>query len=199
MQARPADRRPDATSTTAGSSSSRARPGRSAARPMRADTPARHPARRLPGRQPRFHRAVRARRAARRCKASSGAPAGWCCRSSTTCGRCSRCSRRRRRLGAARRWPACRRSAWSTSGRSTSKTRRANGDLLANVQDPLTPSSLMLLEPARRRRVLKRAPPAFSADGPGGDAARSGLDRRRAHPLCPDRPGRRDRRRAGAS
>jgi prolyl oligopeptidase len=40
-----------------------------------------------------------------------------------------------------------------------------NGDLLASAQDPLTPSSLMLLEPGKAPVVLKRSPPAFSAEG----------------------------------
>ena len=43
--------------------------------------------------------------------------------------------------------------------------RRANGDLLANAQDPLTPSSLMLLEPGKAPALLKRAPRTFTADG----------------------------------
>ncbi|HTE80501.1 MAG TPA: S9 family peptidase, partial [Reyranella sp.] len=41
----------------------------------------------------------------------------------------------------------------------------ANGDLLASAQDPLTPSSLMLLEPGKAPAVLKRSPSSFSADG----------------------------------
>ncbi len=41
----------------------------------------------------------------------------------------------------------------------------ANGELLASAQDPLTPSSLMLLEPGRAPTVLKRSPPAFSSEG----------------------------------
>jgi prolyl oligopeptidase len=41
----------------------------------------------------------------------------------------------------------------------------SNGDLLANVQDPLTPPSLLLIEPAKTPVVLKRAPRVFSADG----------------------------------
>jgi prolyl oligopeptidase len=41
----------------------------------------------------------------------------------------------------------------------------SNGDLLANVQDPLTPPSLMLIEPATAPVVLKRAPRTFAADG----------------------------------
>ncbi|WFU40682.1 prolyl oligopeptidase family serine peptidase [Bradyrhizobium sp. CB82] len=42
----------------------------------------------------------------------------------------------------------------------------SNGDLLANVQDPLTPSSLMLLERGvASPTVLKQAPKTFTADG----------------------------------
>ncbi len=42
----------------------------------------------------------------------------------------------------------------------------SNGDLLANVQDPLTPPSLMLIERGGASpAVLKRAPRTFSADG----------------------------------
>ncbi len=41
----------------------------------------------------------------------------------------------------------------------------SNGDLLANIQDPLTPSSLMLIEGVQSPAVLKRAPKTFSADG----------------------------------
>jgi prolyl oligopeptidase len=40
-----------------------------------------------------------------------------------------------------------------------------NGDLIATVQDPLTPHSLMLLEPNKGPVVLKRSSPAFSPDG----------------------------------
>ncbi|MGY3621946.1 prolyl oligopeptidase [Bradyrhizobium sp. USDA 10063] len=42
----------------------------------------------------------------------------------------------------------------------------SNGDLLANVQDPLTPPSLMLIERGvASPAVLKRAPKTFTADG----------------------------------
>jgi prolyl oligopeptidase len=41
----------------------------------------------------------------------------------------------------------------------------SNGDLLANIQDPLTPSSLMLIESFAAPAVLKRAPRTFSAAG----------------------------------
>jgi prolyl oligopeptidase len=41
----------------------------------------------------------------------------------------------------------------------------SNGDLLANIQDPLTASSLMLIEGMQSPAVLMRAPETFSADG----------------------------------
>ncbi len=41
----------------------------------------------------------------------------------------------------------------------------SNGDLLANIQDPVTPASLMLIEGVAAPVVLKRAPRTFSADG----------------------------------
>ena len=41
----------------------------------------------------------------------------------------------------------------------------SNGDLLANVQDPLTPPSLMLIEGVGNPALLKQAPRTFSADG----------------------------------
>lgn len=41
----------------------------------------------------------------------------------------------------------------------------SNGDLLANVQDPLNPSSLKLIEEMRAPTLLKRAPRTFTADG----------------------------------
>ncbi|MGH6928932.1 MAG: hypothetical protein ACREEV_11485, partial [Dongiaceae bacterium] len=41
----------------------------------------------------------------------------------------------------------------------------SNGDLLANVQDPVTPASLMLLERGQGPTVLKRAPRTFDAGG----------------------------------
>jgi prolyl oligopeptidase len=40
-----------------------------------------------------------------------------------------------------------------------------NGDLLANIQDPLTPSSLKLIERIESPVLLKQAPRTFSADG----------------------------------
>ena len=41
----------------------------------------------------------------------------------------------------------------------------SNGDLLANVQDPLTPSSLLLIEHIESPTLLKQAPRTFTADG----------------------------------
>ncbi|MBN8989996.1 MAG: S9 family peptidase [Rhizobiales bacterium] len=40
-----------------------------------------------------------------------------------------------------------------------------NGDLLANIQDPLSPPSLMLIESVGSPALLKQAPKTFSADG----------------------------------
>jgi prolyl oligopeptidase len=41
----------------------------------------------------------------------------------------------------------------------------SNGEMLANVQDPLTPPSLMLIEGLSAPALLKRAPRTFNADG----------------------------------
>ncbi len=41
----------------------------------------------------------------------------------------------------------------------------SNGDLLANIQDPLTPPSLMLIEGVKSPTLLKQAPKTFTADG----------------------------------
>ncbi|MGA2287231.1 prolyl oligopeptidase family serine peptidase [Bradyrhizobium sp.] len=41
----------------------------------------------------------------------------------------------------------------------------SNGDLLANIQDPLTPPSLMLIERIESPALLKQAPRTFSAEG----------------------------------
>ncbi len=41
----------------------------------------------------------------------------------------------------------------------------SNGDLLANIQDPLTPSSLMLIEGIASPALLKQAPRTFSTEG----------------------------------
>lgn len=41
----------------------------------------------------------------------------------------------------------------------------SNGDLLANIQDPLTPSSLMLIEGFESPTLLKQAPRTFASDG----------------------------------
>jgi prolyl oligopeptidase len=41
----------------------------------------------------------------------------------------------------------------------------SNGDLLANIQDPLTPPSLMLIEGVSHPALLKQAPRTFDADG----------------------------------
>jgi prolyl oligopeptidase len=49
--------------------------------------------------------------------------------------------------------------------RLDSRESEGNGDLLANIQDPVTPSSLMLIEPIESPMLLKQAPRIFSADG----------------------------------
>jgi prolyl oligopeptidase len=41
----------------------------------------------------------------------------------------------------------------------------SNGDLLANVQDPITPPSLMLIPHGQSPTLLKRQPPAFAPQG----------------------------------
>jgi prolyl oligopeptidase len=41
----------------------------------------------------------------------------------------------------------------------------SNGDLLANAQDPVTPSTMSLIEPGKSPIVLKQAPRTFTADG----------------------------------
>jgi prolyl oligopeptidase len=41
----------------------------------------------------------------------------------------------------------------------------STGDLLASIQDPLTPASFLLIEPGRAPEVLKRAPRTFNTDG----------------------------------
>ena len=93
--------------------------------------------------------------------------------------------------------PACRRSASSMSGASTSRRPRATATCSPTRRTRSRRSSLTLIEPGKSPVLLKRAPRTFTADGLVVTAARSGLDRRRAHPLRPGRPGRRDRRRAG--
>jgi prolyl oligopeptidase len=50
-------------------------------------------------------------------------------------------------------------------GRFDAEEFESNGDLLANIQDPVTPPSLMLIEGVASPVVLKRAPRTFSADG----------------------------------
>ena len=88
--------------------------------------PARHPARRLPGRRPRLHAAVRARPSAARCKGFFW-NAGRLVLSilDNLAAGVRGADARPTRLGARRRSPACRESAWSTSGRSTSRPSEA--------------------------------------------------------------------------
>ena len=92
-QARPADRRRDADAPRIGWRSSRARPGRSAARPGPPTAcSASGSTRSWPAAA--ISPCSSSRLGGGCCRASSGAPVGWCCRSSTTCSRCSRSSRR---------------------------------------------------------------------------------------------------------
>jgi prolyl oligopeptidase len=50
-------------------------------------------------------------------------------------------------------------------GRFDAQEEESNGDLLANVQTPLTPPSLYLLPSGKAPELLKRAPQAFNAEG----------------------------------
>ena len=74
----------------------------------------------------------------------------------------------------------------------------SNGDLLASVQDPITPPTMMLIERDRSPTVLKRAPRTFAPDGLVVTRHEAALGRRRAHPLCPGGTRQGDRRRARA-
>ena len=66
----------------------------------------------------------------------------------------------------------------------------SNGDLLANVQDPLTPPSLMLIEGVAAPDAAEAGAADLLRRRARGHAARGHLDRRRAHSLCADRAGR---------
>jgi prolyl oligopeptidase len=57
------------------------------------------------------------------------------------------------RIGVAQVWPL------------DAEESESNGDLLADVQDPVTPATMLLIEPGGSPAVLKRAPQAFSPDG----------------------------------
>ena len=50
-------------------------------------------------------------------------------------------------------------------GRFDRHESESNGDLLASIQDPLTPPSLVLIEGFGKPALLKQAPKTFSADG----------------------------------
>ena len=52
-----------------------------------------------------------------------------------------------------------------TLSRLDKEEAESNGDLLASAEDPLTPSSLVLIEPAKAPAILKRAPRTFRSDG----------------------------------
>jgi prolyl oligopeptidase len=49
--------------------------------------------------------------------------------------------------------------------RLDSEKAESNGDLLATVEDPLTPPALMMINRTKSWEVLRRAPQAFAADG----------------------------------
>jgi prolyl oligopeptidase len=57
------------------------------------------------------------------------------------------------RIGVASVWPL------------DSEASESNGDLLADVQDPITPSTTMLIERGKSPTILKRAPRNFTSDG----------------------------------
>ena len=104
-----------------------------------------------------------------------------------------------RPAGRGRSCRGCPRSAWSMSGALDMEEAEGNGDLLANAQDPITPATH---DADRARHGARRAQAGAAyvrCRWAGRHAARGGLHRRRAHSLCAGRPGRRDRRRAGAS
>jgi prolyl oligopeptidase len=52
-------------------------------------------------------------------------------------------------------------NVWPVDGEEA----ESNGDLFANAQSPIMPSSLMLIEAAKSPTVIKQAPSTFSADG----------------------------------
>ena len=92
-QARPADRRRDADpSRLDGDQAAQGLDG--GRQDLARRHPARHPARRVHGRRPRFHRVVRAGWTTGTAGLLLERRHGSCCRSSTTCSRCSRSSHR---------------------------------------------------------------------------------------------------------
>jgi prolyl oligopeptidase len=68
------------------------------------------------------------------------------------------------------------------------ETSEANGDLLASTQDPLTPATMMLIEPGKAPALLKQAPRTFTSDGPRRHSARGSVERWRTHSVCPGWP-----------
>ena len=122
-----------------------------------------------------------------RCKACSGPPASSCCRSSTSCGRCSRSARRRRMAGAARGLQGLPEIGVVDVWRLDRHESESNGDLLANVQDPLTPPSLMLIERVGQPDGAEAGAADLLRRRARGHAARGDFGRRRAHSLCADR------------
>ena len=79
-----------------------------------------------------------------------------------------------------------RRSASSTSGGSMPTRPKATATLLANIQDPLTPPTLMLIEAIRQPdAVLKQAPRTFSTPaGSWSRATRPSRSMASASPMC---------------
>ena len=99
------------------------------------------------------------------CRAGSGPRASLCCRSSTNCARCSRSARPRQTAGPAKDCADFREIGVVDVWRLDVQESESNGDLNANIQDPLTPPSLMLVEDFSSPTLLKQAPRTFSADG----------------------------------
>ena len=188
MQTRPADRHLDGgPSRLARGQAARPR-GRSAAGPIAPDTVLGISLVGLPGRRPRFHGRVRA-----------GATAGA---AGLLLGRRQARAVDPRRIAAGVRdlhavgqrldprqtaadFP---RSASSMSGVSIVDESESNGDLLANIQDPLTPPSLMLIEGLQQPDIAeagaaRHSPPTASSSR----STRRSRSTANAFPMC--RPG----------
>ena len=164
-QARPADRHRDRDASRLAGRQARARPGRSAARPTRRTRCSASRCRRSspasrdftvlfePARAPRPAALLLERRTA---GALDPRRAETCVRGPDAVGR---------RAGRDRSCRACRRSASSTSGASTSEEAESNGDLLANVAGPAHARDADADRARQAPAVLKRAPRTFDADG----------------------------------
>ena len=111
-------------------------------------------------------------------------------RFSTSCGRCSRSARRRPAAGRARDCRACPKSASSMSGALDRHEAESNGDLLANVQDPVTPPSLLLIEGVASPAMLEAgAEDLFRRRTRRHPATRRFRSTASAFPMCrPDPP-----------